>query len=103
MKRVIWKYDVPMTNAFTLTLTRGYRILSVQWQPSSDRWQLWASVDTDAPTQAVEFMMFGTGVELPADKALDHVSTMLHYDGRIVVHLFKVLDVAYALPVGVAS
>ena len=99
MKRVIWKYDVPVKNEFTLDLPRSRRILSVQWQPSSGRWQMWVSVDADAPTEPVEFMMFGTGVEIPSDKGLNHVSTLLHYDGRIVVHLFEVLGVGYALPV----
>jgi len=99
MTDVVWKYDVPSKNEFTLDLPTGYEVLSVQSQRG--KLQMWVRHDTDRAKEPVKFCLVGTGMQLPAvddDQWLRHAATIQGMDGHIVLHLFEARK-SYKFPV----
>ena len=98
MTDVVWKYDVPSKNEFTLDLPAGYEVLSVQSQRG--KLQMWVRHDTDRTKEPVKFCLVGTGMQLPSvgdDRRLHHVATIQSVEGHIVLHLFEART-AYNFP-----
>jgi hypothetical protein len=90
-KWVVWKYELPMANEFTLELPAQYRILSVQ--PQFGKYQMWVLNNAFSEKRPVLFCMVGTGQELPEPPTasyFDHLATIKQHDDMIVLHLFRV-------------
>ena len=87
MKKTIWKYDVPVTQEFTLAMPKGAELLSVQEQREQVR--LWALVDPSAMKVTRKFQVVGTGWDFdPTD--LTFVGTYQVSGGDFVFHLFEI-------------
>jgi hypothetical protein len=82
--RTIWKF--PLKPAVQeITMPRGARVLTVQTQFGEP--QLWAEVDTDAPTEQREFAVVGTGHPMPEDPG-EYIGTFQIDDGSLVFHVY---------------
>lgn len=90
MERIIWKYGVPMTDHFALSMPSGAQVLTVQILDGVP--QLWALVDPSRPPQQRQFALYGTGWELPhtAQEIGVYVGTFQVSEGKLklVWHLF---------------
>ena len=84
--RTIWKYKIPVTDEFTISMPQDAKILAVQVQYETP--VIWAVVDTDKPDEDVKFKLYGTGQ--PDINTVDtmYVGTFQLFDGGFVGHLF---------------
>lgn len=85
MKRAVWKFDV--SNSVTLDMPIGAKILSVQAQGAEIC--MWALVNTDAKTEKRNFVVYGTGYEIPGGR-MSYVGTA-QIAGGLVFHVFELL------------
>jgi hypothetical protein len=86
----VWKYAVPIGDAFELRMPRGARCLTVQVQGAG--LCLWALVDPSAPLETRRFLFRGTGHEIDYGYAeLVWVGTFQLEGGALVFHVFEVL------------
>ena len=69
--KVIFKYQMPVLENFTMQLPSGAQIIRMQDQ--GGMFWLWAVVDTDAPLEERSFMAFKTGAAIPRDVNLMYV------------------------------
>ena len=69
--RVIFKYQMPVLEAFTMRLPAGAEIIRMQDQ--GGMFWLWAVVNTDAPLEDRRFRAFKTGAEMPDGLPLRYV------------------------------
>lgn len=83
LRRSIWKYEVPITDHFSVPMQRGAHVLTAQMQ--RDTLVLWAEVDVQVDTEPRHFYVIGTGRPLPL-KVL-YVSTV--QDGQFVWHIYE--------------
>lgn len=83
--RRVFKYPLPVQDAFTLSLPVGAQLLSVQVQRGEP--MLWALVDDRAGLEARHFMIRGTGHD--ADAVGSYVGTFQLADGAFIGHLFE--------------
>lgn len=61
--RVIFKYQMPVLERFTMKLPAGAEIIRLDDQ--GGMFWLWAVVDTDAPLEDRQFRAFKTGAKIP--------------------------------------
>lgn len=88
----IWKYEVPGSDWFELSIPADAIVLTVQ--PQRESVCLWVMVDTDKPQHNRLFRLAGTGHDVFAGKPLssllvDYVGTFQLDGGRLVLHLFE--------------
>lgn len=89
MKR-IYKYNIPITDVFTLSLPKGARVLAVQEQHGEPF--IWCLVKNDAPREDRHFRLAGTGHPIEVLEAdLYYIGTWQSLGGTLVWHLFEVL------------
>ena len=69
--KVIFKYQMPVLERFTMNLPAGAQIIRVEDQDGM--FWLWAVVDTEAPIEERQFMAFKTGAAMPRDVNLAYV------------------------------
>lgn len=69
--RVIFKYQMPVLEEFTMTLPASAEILRMEDQ--GGMFWLWAVVNTDAPTEERKFRAFKTGAKIPDGLDLRYV------------------------------
>lgn len=69
--RVIFKYQMPVLEAFTMELPAGAQIIRMVDQ--GGMFWLWAVVNTDAPDETRRFRAFKTGAKIPDDINLRYV------------------------------
>lgn len=69
--KVIFKYQMPVLEQFTMELPEGAEIIRMQDQDGL--FWLWAVVDTEKPLETRSFMAFKTGAPIPRDVALSYV------------------------------
>lgn len=69
--RVIFKYQMPVLEQFTMDLPLGAEIIRLEDQ--GGMFWMWAVVDTDAPTEKRFFRAFKTGAKIPDDIELKYV------------------------------
>lgn len=69
--RVIFKYQMPVLEAFTMELPAGAQIIRMADQ--GGMFWLWAVVNTDAPDETRRFRAFKTGAKIPDDINLRYV------------------------------
>jgi hypothetical protein len=70
-------------------MPRGAVVLDVQNRGEFGVAHMWAAVDDTAPMRHRQFIIVGTGHELPEDVA-EHIATW--QDGPLVWHMFEVND-----------
>lgn len=86
---VIWKYGIPLADAFTLELPRGATLLHVDEQRGTP--QLWAMVVPGRDKEKRTFVLLGTGHTSPhSPDSLKHIGTFQLEGGALVFHLFEV-------------
>lgn len=61
--RVIFKYQMPVLEHFTMQLPQGAEIIRMEDQ--GGMFWLWAVIDTEAPVEEREFYAFKTGAKIP--------------------------------------
>jgi hypothetical protein len=82
--KAVWKFVI---HPYAMNMMPvGAKPLSVHAQ--GDDLFLWALVDTEAELEDREFVIVGTGHELP-DHAGEFLGTALLADGRLVLHVFE--------------
>jgi hypothetical protein len=69
--RVIFKYQMPVLEQFTMTLPKGAEIIRMQDQ--GGMFWLWAMVRTDVPDEERKFHGFKCGGKIPDDLNLKYV------------------------------
>ena len=86
---VVYKYPFCISDVFSLSLPVGAQILSVQLQEGIPT--LWARVNTSLSIELREFVVVGTGREIPEvgdDQVLAFIATLQIYG--FVWHVFEV-------------
>ena len=84
----IWKYAIPVADKFTLDMPKGAKIISLQVQLGAPC--IWAIVDPDLREKEREFVVVGTGHELP-DYPVEFIGTFQVNNGQLVFHVFEVM------------
>lgn len=69
--RVIFKYQMPVLEQFTMKLPAGAEIIRVQDQ--GGMFWMWAVVNTEAPDEERRFRAFKTGAKMPDGVSLRYV------------------------------
>ena len=87
MAKVIYKYQLQVTDSQRLKIHSGFEFMSVQSQ--FDGISLWALVDTDKPMVEYEVLIYGTGYEIyEPEHKYNYVGTVQTYNGNYVWHIF---------------
>jgi len=91
----VWKYQVGASDIFYVDMPKGAKVLDVQLQRTLTGRipQIWALVDTEAPTTRRWFRHTGTNHSIKESLNLDYVGTYQVEDLRLVFHLFEILNV----------
>ena len=88
--RVIFKYQMPVLEQFSMDLPAGAEIIRMQDQ--GGMFWLWAVVDTDAPTETRQFRAFKTGAAMPRDLNLRYVGfCAVFVQMELGLYIFEVL------------
>lgn len=88
--KVIFKYQMPVLEAFTMKLPAGAQIIRMQDQ--GGMFWLWAVVDTDAPVEERHFRAFKTGAAMPGDLNLHYVGfCAVFVQMELGLYIFEVL------------
>lgn len=69
--RVIFKYQMPVLEEFTMKLPAGAEIIRIEDQ--GGMFWMWAVVNTDAPDEERRFRAFKTGAKIPDGLALRYI------------------------------
>lgn len=89
--KVIWKYDIPSGDTFTLALPSDREFLSIQVQHGFP--VMWVAVDPDSPMFERLFHMVGTGHGVPEATQANHElvfrATFQIAGGEFVFHVFE--------------
>jgi hypothetical protein len=83
----IWKFPIPVDDAFVIPMPTGAAILHVDVALGKP-W-IWAIVDPDADREDRFFRLFGTGMPLPGEGTLTYRGTFLLEGGVFVGHVFE--------------
>ena len=83
----VYKYEVPVSDYFTIEMPVGARILSIQTQ--FKRTCIWALVDPNAEKQKRNFRLCGTG-HIMDDSILAFIGTCQIDNGQLVFHVFEI-------------
>ena len=86
MAHRIWKYDIPLTDEFSLPLPEGAQFLAVQIQHGSPR--AWFKVDPEQAPVPRHFRLVGTGNPCEQE-GLIYQGTFQLGGGAAVFHLFE--------------
>ena len=89
--RRVYKYSLFFVDKVQeIELPSHAEVLHVEMQ--GGRLCMWALVDIDAKTTIVRrFIVRGTGHDIDPTLNLQHVSTLMHHDGKLVWHIFEVM------------
>lgn len=88
--RLIYKYQIPILEAFTVRLPEGAEILRVEHIDGLS-W-IWAIVNTDAPDEDRHFMAFKTGTKMPDGVNLKYIGYhAIFVQAELALYLFEVL------------
>ena len=81
----IFKYQVPLSDTFSINLPKGYKILALKHKDEEEN--LWILIDDDQPKEKVKFYMHGTGRVIENIDKKEYIDTFI--SGFFVWHLFK--------------
>lgn len=87
--KTIYKYEIPVTDVFELTLPLWSEILSVQVQGGTP--YVWVKLDTEKDNETRVFRIFGTGQSIDDPRDMKFIGTFQLYNGDLVFHLFEIL------------
>jgi hypothetical protein len=99
--RVIFKYQMPVLEQFTMDLPQGAEIIRMEDQ--GGMFWMWAVVNTDAPTEKRYFRAFKTGAKIPDDVELKYVGfCAVFVQMELGLYIFEEVKPvrAYATPEG---
>lgn len=85
-RATVYKYEIPLGDAFVLNLPRHPQMLGVQVQQGKPC--LWALVDTDWPHRPYSFRVVVTGHPIQDVHEWQYIGTFQMFDGVFVGHLF---------------
>lgn len=89
--RVIFKYQMPVLESFTMKLPRGAEIIRMEDQ--AGMFWLWAVVNTNQPDEERHFRAFKTGAAMPEDVALRYVGfCAVHVQMELGLYIFEVVQ-----------
>ncbi|WOF74181.1 hypothetical protein QMT40_001828 [Parvibaculaceae bacterium PLY_AMNH_Bact1] len=89
--RVIFKYQMPVQEHFTMKLPEGAQILRVQ--DMDGMFWMWALVRTDVPDETRQFHAFKTGGKIPDDLRLRYVGCCAVFiQMELMLYIFEDLD-----------
>lgn len=84
----IWKFVIPY-DGVGIQMPMASRILSVAMQHGN--MCLWAQVNPDVDKEFRLIRLFGTGQNIPSDRKLIYIGTILAQDGLFVWHVYEEL------------
>lgn len=88
MRKVIWKYRVPLEDSFSIEMPEGAKTLCVQVQRSEPH--IWVEIPTDTKGYIRKiFYLIGTGHRLDMTN-LRYIGTFQLPYGNLVFHLYEV-------------
>lgn len=88
MNRIIYKYQINVTDVNTVLMPEGAEVLTVQMQDAVPC--IWAMVDLDKPRVERFFGILGTGNPVPDDFKGKYIGT---FQERIFVwHLYELVE-----------
>lgn len=88
--KVIFKYQMPVLERFTMKLPAGAEIIRMEDQ--GGMFWLWAVVDTAAPDEERQFAAFKTGGAIPDDLNLAYRGfCKVHVQQELGLYIFEVL------------
>jgi hypothetical protein len=87
----IWKYQMPVSENFTMKLPRGAEIIRMAGE-NGMLW-LWAIVDTSAPDEVRSFDAFKAGGTMPDDLSRHIFRGMAHIyiQAELMLYIFEVI------------
>lgn len=87
--KTVYKYHLLIEDNFTLSIPKGYQVLTVavQKRPGVEIPCLWVLVDPEAELTPVNFRCAGTGHDI-TETNLTHIGSVLLYDDELVLHYF---------------
>jgi hypothetical protein len=85
--KVVWKFPLEAERRQTIQMPTGAKVLKVDMQRGVPT--MWALCERTWENEDREFLLVGTGVELPVE-AGEHVGSFLARDGEFVWHVFEV-------------
>lgn len=89
--RVIFKYQMPVLEEFSMDLPAGAEIIRMEDQ--GGMFWLWAVVDTNQPNETRNFMAFKTGAEMPPDVKLKYVGfCAVFVQMELGLYIFEVIE-----------
>ena len=92
MPLTVWKYEIPMIDAFSLTMPEDAQILTVQVQAAPNGVMMWALVNPQSPPVQRRFRLAGTGHPIDEDSPhLRFLGTFQLDRGTLVFHVFELL------------
>jgi hypothetical protein len=86
----VWKFPLAVTDAQTIEMPIGARLLTVQ--PQGDQVCLWALVETTAMKERRYIAILGTGHEAPSRGDLKYIGTFQLNKGALVFHAFEIVN-----------
>ena len=88
----IYKYEIPITDRFTLELPIGAKILTVQTRRGNTKGSIWAIVESKVEKETRTFRLFGTGHTFDMGENYKYINTFQTHGGCLVWHLFEELN-----------
>ena len=82
--RTIWKYPVEITDRFIWNIPSGAKFLTLDSNPQL---AMWFEVDSDAPKEIRQFVVFGTGHQMQEDVNLTYLGTVFVLG--LVFHVYE--------------
>ena len=92
-ERVIWKYEIPIADEFTLKLPHEAKIIHIDIQRG--RPQMWVLVDPTEELTEYQFIVLRTGQPIPTDKYPSYKGTFQSPIGDEVFHVFEVYEIPF--------
>jgi len=95
MARVVWKYEWPHNDfapneRATFEMWHNAKIRHVATQDG--KICLWAVTEDNQPKELRTFVLVGTGWASPEIEGAAYVGTAHAHDGRLVWHIFEIID-----------
>lgn len=84
--RTIWKFPLPIQDAFAIVMPVGAEVLSVQTQQGAP--MLWALVDSEHSATQRLFAMRCTGQDCAGLTPYEYIGTFQVQAGTLVFHVF---------------
>lgn len=90
--QIIWKYETPFEEKFSIKMPQQGKILSVQLDEKTNIPCIWVLVYPNLPLEERVFELFGTGHPIHNDMGIEreYIGTYQYQNGEFVGHLFEI-------------